>query len=52
MFFNYISVVNPSRRFFESGEGLVKNAPKLKIATKNQRSITTILKPEAVHIKT
>jgi hypothetical protein len=30
---------------------LVKNAPKLKIAAKNRRSIITTLKAEAVHIQ-
>jgi hypothetical protein len=32
-------------------EGLVWNAPKMKITAKNRRSIITILKPEAVHIQ-
>jgi hypothetical protein len=32
-------------------EGLEENAPELKIAAKNRRSIITILKAEGVHIQ-
>ncbi len=46
------SVVNPSRRFYESPRRFGIKRTKLKIAAKNRRSIITILKVEAVHIQT
>jgi hypothetical protein len=52
MFFNNITDKRVSKKLaIQLRKGLVRNEPKLKIVAKNQRSIITILKAEAVYIQ-